>query len=387
MKDNIIIKNGEAFCKKFKQCGGCSYELPYSEELERKQQVANRLLSRFGRVEKVIGMESPERYRCKVTRVYKRAENGRLITGIFKSKSLSLVPVKDCLLEDKRLCEIAQGLCDVFSSFKIEPYDYKSGKGELKHVLLRKGLKTGEIMLCIVTKSPALKSSHALVKAVTEKYRDITTIVHNVNSSTFPLTLGKKENVLFGKGCIEDELMGVRFKISAASFMQVNPLQTVRLYSLARDMLDEGTKTLIDAYCGTGTIGLICADKTDRLIGVEQTPSAVRDARENAKRCNIENAEFICADAGTFMRELAQSGEDIDVVIMDPPRAGADKRFLDSLSQLAPKQLIYISCNMQTLARDMSILKKTGYKAVKIQPVDMFARTRHCECVCKLVSG
>lgn len=385
MKENIItLPDGRQVCQKFKQCGGCAYEISYAEQLARKQAAAEGLLGRFGKVSEIVSGES-ERYRCKVTRVYKKASNGRLICGVYKSSGNTLVPVKDCILEDKRLCEIARGLCGVFESFRLTPFDPVSGRGTLRHVLLRKGRKTGEIMLCIVTNSPVIKSPRSFANAIAGKFPDITTIVHNICTDSLPISLGSREEILLGKGYIEDELLGLRFKIGARSFMQVNPAQAERLYGLARGLLFEGTGTLLDAYCGTGTIGLICAEKAERLIGIESNSTAVSNARQNAAHNGIKNAEFICADAGKVMEQIAQEGGEIGALIMDPPRAGADRRFLDSAAKLAPEQIIYISCNMKTLARDLSILKKTGYKAQSITPVDMFPRTRHCECIVSLI--
>lgn len=385
MKNNIITENGQTRCTKFKSCGGCSYDMSYEQQTERKQQAIKHKLARFGRVSPVLTMEYPYRARCKVTRVYKRAANGHLIAGIFKSKSLGCVPVYDCMLEDKRLCRIACELAAVFESFKIQPFDFKTGKGALKHIMLRKGLKTGEILLCIVTAPHTLKSPRALAAAIEKRFPDITTIVHNECSNSMPMTLGEKEHILKGSGYIEDKLLGFRFRISAGSFMQVNPLQTEKLYSLARDMLGDDTDTLLDAYCGTGTIGLICSGMVKRLIGVEQTPSAIKDAEHNAAANGIHNADFVCADAGQFMRSLAKDGAKVDAVIMDPPRAGADRRFLESLGELAPERVIYISCSPETLARDLYRLRQLGYKAEKIQPVDMFPHTRHIECAVGLI--
>ena len=384
MKNNIIKKDGRLSCTKFKSCGGCSYKESYPEQLERKQGAIAHKLSRFGKVSKIIPCKEPYRYRCKVTRVYKRAQNGRLIAGIFKSKSGDCVPVHDCMLEDKRLCEIGFKLAEVFERLKLTPYDYNTRKGCLRHIMLRKGCKTGEILLCVVTAPKSLKAPKALGRMIEDKFPDITTIVHNECSNPMPLTLGERESVLKGRGYIEDELLGLRFKISARSFMQVNPKQTEILYSFARDMLGEGTGTLLDAYCGTGTIGLICADRAKSVLGFEKVSSAVENARQNAKDNGIENAEFVCRDAGGLLCELAQSKKIIDAVIMDPPRAGADRRFIESLISLAPQRVIYISCSPESLSRDLYLLKKGGYKAVKIQPVDMFAHTRHLECVCLL---
>ncbi|MBR1664231.1 MAG: 23S rRNA (uracil(1939)-C(5))-methyltransferase RlmD [Ruminococcus sp.] len=380
MKNNLFNENGRTRCQKFKSCGGCSYDFDYDRQLERKQQKASRLLSRFGRVERIAAMDEPYHYRTKVTRVYKRAGNGRLISGIFKSKSGGCVPVKECMLEDKRLCEIAYRLSAVFDEFNIAPFDYKTGRGTIRQVLLKKGAASGEIMLCIVTPTRDLKSRMALAGEILKRFPDVTTIVQNICKDLMPLTLGDEEVIIHGKGYITDTLLGRRFKISAKSFMQVNAVQTEKLYSYAKEFLGQAD-TLIDAYCGTGTIGLICADNVRQLYGTEIVRQAVRDAEYNAYANGIGNARFICADAKRFMAEFIHEGLKADAVILDPPRAGADRRFLESLIKLAPGKIIYISCGIDTLSRDLSILKKGGYRVQRIQPVDMFAHTVHIETV------
>ncbi len=385
MKNNIIKKNGKYTCTKFKQCGGCSYDFDYLEQIQRKQSIASARLSRFGKVKDIIAMDEPYRYRCKVSRVYRAAKNGRLIAGVFKSKSRTSVPAPDCMLEDKRLCEIAWGLGDIFTKYRIAPYDFDTKKGVLKHVMLRKGHRTGQILLCIVT-AQAIKNAKGLTSAITERFPDITTIAENISPRSAPMLMGRQETVLYGKGYIEDDILGLRFRISSTSFMQVNPTQSERLYSAARDMLGESTQSIMDAYCGTGTIGLICAGNAKKLTGVELTPAAVEDAQRNAKENGVDNAEFICADAAKYMKQLSDNGGTLDVLIVDPPRAGLDRVFIEAIDRLRPKQIIYISCSLDSLARDLSFIRKLGYKAEEIQPVDMFPHTRHIEFVVKISS-
>lgn len=384
MKNNIVTEKGRLVCTKFKSCGGCAFEQEYAEQTIRKKASVSNKLRFFGGVSRLETMADPYRYRCKVTRVYKKASNGQLISSVFKSKSGGCVPVADCMLEDKRLCEIAYDLGGVFSRFEVRPYDFETGKGCLRHIMLRKGYETGQILLCIVTQPGTLKKPVSLANEIARRFPDITTIVHNECASSMPLTLGKHEQVLTGDGCIEDRLLGLSFRISAGSFMQVNPQMTAALYAYAREQLDDNTGTLLDAYCGTGTVGLICAGKAQQVIGVEKTPSAIEDAKRNAKANGIENARFVCADATQFIEELAARGEHIDAVILDPPRAGASSRFIEAVGTLAPKQVIYISCSPDTLARDLRLFKKQGYRIGKPKCFDMFPHTRHIETVAVL---
>ena len=318
--------------------------------------------------------------------VFDRDRKGNIISGIYEEGTHRVVPVENCLIEDEKSQEIIRTIRGMLKSFKIRTYDEDTGYGLLRHVLIRRGFSTGEIMVVLVTGSPIFPSKNNFVKALRKAHPEITTVVLNVNDRQTSMVLGEREKPIFGPGFIKDRLCGCMFRISPKSFYQVNPVQTEILYQTAIDYASlTGKETVIDAYCGIGTIGLIAAKKAGKVIGVELNKDAVKDARINAKENKITNAAFYQGDAGRFMVEMAAKGEKADVVFMDPPRAGSDERFLSSVVKLSPKKVIYISCNPETLARDLKYLTKHHYKVEKIQPVDMFPFCDHCETVCELV--
>ena len=374
-------------CPKRKQCGGCQLmHLPYARQLERKQARLEQLLGRFCRVEPILGMARPYHYRGKVQAAFGTDGRGRIISGVYQSGSHRIVSVDDCLLEDETADQIIVDIRRMMPEFKMTAYDERRETGFLRHVLVRRSFSTGELMVVLVAATPRFPLQKPFLKALLERHPEITTVVLNVNDGFTPLVLGKRETVLYGPGYIEDELCSLRFRISPASFYQVNPAQTERLYETAMDFAGlTGRERVLDAYCGTGTIGLVASRRCASVAGVELNRDAVRDAIANAKRNGIKNAWFTCADAGRFMAGAAAEGEGCDVVFMDPPRAGASEEFLSALLSLAPPRVVYISCDPGTLARDLGILKKGGYRAAKIQPVDMFPHTEHIESVVKLV--
>ena len=374
-------------CPYAKKCGGCQYQgVPYPAQLKKKQNQVQNLLKKFGKVKPVIGMKDPYFYRNKVHAVFDRDRKGNIISGIYEEGTHRVVPVENCLIEDEKSQEIIRTIRGMLKSFKIRTYDEDTGYGLLRHVLIRRGFSTGEIMVVLVTGSPIFPSKNNFVKALRKAHPEITTVVLNVNDRQTSMVLGEREKPIFGPGFIKDRLCGCMFRISPKSFYQVNPVQTEILYQTAIDYAGlTGKETVIDAYCGIGTIGLIAAKKAGKVIGVELNKDAVKDARINAKENKITNAAFYQGDAGRFMVEMAAKGEKADVVFMDPPRAGSDERFLSSVVKLSPKKVIYISCNPETLARDLKYLTKHHYKVEKIQPVDMFPFCDHCETVCELV--
>ena len=291
-----------------------------------------------------------------------------------------MVPVEECLIEDKISQEIIRTIRDMLKSFKIKTYDEDTGYGLLRHVLVRRGFSTGEIMVVLVAASPIFPSKNNFVKALRKKYPQITTVVLNVNDKKTSMVLGERDIVLYGKGFIRDNLCGCSFRISPQSFYQVNPVQTEILYKTAIEYAGLGRKeTVIDAYCGIGTIGLVAAGKAKNVIGVELNPDAVHDAKINARENKITNTRFYQGDAGEFMEKMAEEGERADVVFMDPPRTGSDKKFMSSVIKLAPSRIVYISCGPESLARDLEYFTEHGYTVRKIQPVDMFSFTDHCE--------
>ncbi len=369
-------------CPHAKKCGGCQLQnLDYAEQLRFKQVKLIRLLGRFNHVDEIIGMENPERYRNKVQRAYS-SRQGKVVCGVYQSSTGKVVEVDDCMIEDELSGEIAKTVAKLLVSFKIKPYDHERKTGYFRHVLIRRGVGTDQLMAVLVTGSGVFKSKTSFVNALLKRHPEITTVVHNINDGKIRLSLGNKNEVLHGDGYIEDVLLGYRFRISPGAFYQVNPAQTEVLYSKTKEFAGlTGDETVIDAYSGTGTIGMIMADSAKRVISVELNADAVKDARVNAKLNEIRNIDLHCGDAGEFMTHLAREGKQIDVVVTDPPRAGCSKDFLRSVVKLSPKRVVYVSCNPETLARDLGYLTHYGYKAVKIQGVDMFPYTEHCETV------
>lgn len=373
-------------CSVSKKCGSCQYQgVPYKEQLAAKQKRMKKLLGKFANVKTIIGMDDPFYYRNKVHAVFDRDKKGNIICGTYEAKTHKVVPIEECMIEDKISQEIIRTIRDMLKSFRIKTYDEDTGYGLLRHVLVRRGFFTDEIMVVIVIGSPIFPSKNNFVKALRKKYPQITTVVLNVNDKKTSMVLGERDIVIYGKGYIRDTLCGCTFRISPQSFYQVNPVQTEILYKTAIEYAGLGRKeTVIDAYCGIGTIGLVAAKRAKNVIGVELNPDAVRDARINAKENKITNARFYQGDAGEFMENMAENGEHADVVFMDPPRTGSDKKFMSSVIKLNPSRIVYISCGPETLARDLEYLTKHGYDVRKIQPVDMFSFTDHCENICLL---
>ena len=368
-------------CTVSKKCGSCQYQgISYKEQLAVKQKKMNKLLKKFANVKPIIGMENPFYYRNKVHAVFDRDRKGNIICGTYEAKTHKVVPVEECLIEDKISQEIIRTIRDMLKSFKIKTYDEDTGYGLLRHVLVRRGFSTGEIMVVLVAASPIFPSKNNFVKALRKKYPQITTVVLNVNDKKTSMVLGERDIVLYGKGFIRDNLCGCSFRISPQSFYQVNPVQTEILYKTAIEYAGLGRKeTVIDAYCGIGTIGLVAAGKAKNVIGVELNPDAVHDAKINARENKITNTRFYQGDAGEFMEKMAEEGGRADVVFMDPPRTGSDKKFMSSVIKLAPSRIVYISCGPESLARDLEYFTEHGYTVRKIQPVDMFSFTDHCE--------
>ena len=373
-------------CSVSKKCGSCQYQgVPYKEQLAAKQKRMKKLLGKFANVKPIIGMDEPFYYRNKVHAVFDRDKKGNIICGTYEAKTHKVVPIEECMIEDKISQEIIRTIRDMLKSFRIKTYDEDTGYGLLRHVLVRRGFSTDEIMVVLVIGSPIFPSKNNFVKALRKKYPQITTVVLNVNDKKTSMVLGERDIVIYGKGYIRDTLCGCTFRISPQSFYQVNPVQTEILYKTAIEYAGLGRKeTVIDAYCGIGTIGLVAAKRAKNVIGVELNPDAVRDARINAKENKITNARFYQGDAGEFMENMAENGELADVVFMDPPRIGSDKKFMSSVIKLNPSRIVYISCGPETLARDLEYLTKHGYDVRKIQPVDMFSFTDHCENICLL---
>lgn len=376
----------EKKCSVSKKCGGCQYQgVLYTEQLKKKQKMEETLLKKFCKVEKIIGMKDPYYYRNKVHRTFGRDRKGNVISGTYQEGTHKIVPVEECLIEDQKCQEIIHTIRGLLKSFKIKTYDEDTGYGLLRHVMVRRGFKTGEIMVVLVLGSLIMPSKNNFVKALRKVHPEISTVVINVNDKRTSMILGDRESVIYGKGFIRDELCGCSFRISPKSFYQVNPVQTEILYQTAIDFAKlTGKEEVIDAYCGIGTIGMVAAKHAKKVLGVELNADAVRDARMNAKENKMTNIEFRQGDAGEFMVAMAEKGQKMDVVFMDPPRAGSDEKFLSSVVKLGPKKVVYISCNPVTLERDLKYMVKHKYEVKKIQPVEMFPFTEHLENVCLL---
>ena len=376
-------KNNVRICPVSRKCGGCQLmNMTYEEQLKFKQAKVVKLLSGFHRVAPIIGMDEPFYYRNKVQAAFGRTRGGEIISGVYQSSTHNIVKTDSCLIEDKKADEIILTIRKLVKSFKLTVYDERNSRGFLRHVLVKRGFSTNEIMVVLVTGTSVFPSKNAFIDELLRLHPEITTIVQNINNKFTSMVLGEKETVLFGKGYIEDVLCGYKFRISPKSFYQINPVQTEKLYNKAIEFADlKGGEKAIDAYCGIGTIGIAASRNAGEIIGCELNPDAVRDAKINAKINEIENIKFVCADAGEFMLSMKEAGEKCDVLFMDPPRAGSDKKFLSSAIHLAPERIVYISCNPETQQRDLYFLTKNGYKVKKIQPVDMFPFTSHVETV------
>ncbi len=357
-------------------------DMPYEKQLEQKQKHLEKLLKPYCHVAPIIGMENPYHYRNKVHAVFDHDKKGNPVSGVYEVNSHRVVPVENCMIEDQKADEIIGTIRGMLKSFKIRTYDEDTGYGLLRHVLIRRGFATGEVMVVLVTASPIFPSKNNFVKALREKHSEITTIIQNVNGRDTSMVLGDKEHVLYGKGYIEDILCGCRFHISSKSFYQVNPVQTEILYNKAIEAAGlTGKERVVDAYCGIGTIGIVASKYAKEVIGVEQNRDAVRDAVENAKINGIKNVKFFCNDAGKFMVNMAEDGEHVDVVFMDPPRSGSTEEFIDSVVKVKAERVVYVSCGPETLARDLEYFRKKGYEAKMGWGVDLFPATEHVETV------
>lgn len=379
----------KSLCPHFKTCGGCQYlDMPYEKQLEHKKKEVSDLLRPFCRVEEIIGMDDPFHYRNKVHAVMARDRKGRIISGVYKEGTHTVLPVETCLIENKKADEIIGTIRELLPSFKMKVFDEDTGYGFLRHVLVRTAHATGEIMVVLITASPVFPSKNNFVKALRKVHPEITTVVQNVNGRDTSMVLGEKEHVLYGPGFIVDVLCGKKFRISSKSFYQINPVQTEKLYNLAIEAAGlTGKETVVDAYCGIGTIGIVAASAAKEVIGVELNKDAVRDAVTNAKANGEKNIRFYNNDAGKFMVQMASQNAHADVVFMDPPRSGSTEEFMDAVAILNPDRVVYVSCNPETLARDLAYFKKKGYRAEKAWAVDQFPATGHVETVVLLSKG
>ena len=373
-------------CPVASRCGGCQLgHMSYPEQLRFKQRQVEALLSPFCPVAPIRGMENPYHYRNKVHAVLAVDKRGLPVSGVYEAGTHRVVPVRRCLIEDRRADAVIQTIVGLLPRYRLRIYNEYTHRGFLRHIVIRTAQHTGQMMVVLVATGLEFPGGKAFVADLKAAHPEITTIVLNENNRRTSMVLGTRERVLDGLGYLEDTLCGCTFRISPQAFYQVNARQCEVLYRTAIDLMGlTGRETLLDAYCGTGTIGLCAAKDAARLIGVELNAQAVRDARENARRNGIANATFRCEDAGRFMARLAEQGERPDVVCMDPPRAGSDERFLSALLAMGPARIVYVSCCPETLARDVARLTAGGYRAERAVPVDMFPNTEHIETVVML---
>lgn len=381
-KNNVKKSPPQNQCPYYKKCGGCSLQnMDYERQLKFKQSIVNRLLGGFCRVGKIAGMENPTHYRNKAQASFLNLR-GKIVSGVYQSATRKTVPVDNCMIQNSDSNKIIAEITRLAASFKIKAYDPKTQTGIQRHVLVRRGFATGEIMVVLVVYEDALKNERSFINAILGHCPEITTLLINVSKDQRALVLGGESRIVHGSGKIMDILCGKKFILSPHSFYQVNPVQTQLLYETAISFAGlTGEQTVIDAYCGIGTIGIVASSAAKRVIGADSNAAAICDARENARLNGIENIEFYPCDAGEFMEQFARAGERADVLFMDPPRAGSSRKFLACAIALAPEKIVYISCNPETLRRDLFILTRHGYQVKKIKPVDMFPYTEHVECV------
>lgn len=379
-------------CPCARQCGGCQIQaLSYASQLKFKEEKVRSCLERIGGFERIplqpiIGMESPYRYRNKAQFPIGRGKDGRPVAGFYAGRTHTIIPQEDCVLgirENQSILEVILGFMEEYS---IPAYREEDGTGLVRHVLIRSGFATRELMVCLVINGEALPKAQVLV----ERLKDIAGIASislNINTARTNVILGDRVEVLWGKPYIEDVLDGVRYQISPLSFYQVNPIQTRELYRKALQYAGlHGTETVWDLYCGIGTISLFLAGQAGHVYGVEIVPPAIEDARKNAQLNGIENAEFFVGKAEEILpRKYQEEQISADVIVVDPPRKGCDSAVLETMLQIRPKRIVYISCDPATLARDLKILCQGRYKLQKVQPVDMFPHTTHVETVCLLL--
>lgn len=389
----VSSKRVKPVCPIYNKCGGCSLlHIDYSEQLKMKKELVENLFfetyNRYYNVNDCLGMKDPSHYRNKNQIVFKNVKGGkcRIASGFYEENTHNVVSFDTCYIQDEISDKIVGTIKELMLKMHYNAYDEDKRTGLIRHVMIKRSVATKEIMVVIVTGSEIFPGCQNFVKALIARYKDISTIIQNVNNKKTSAVLGDKEKVIYGKGFIYDILLGKKFKISAKSFYQVNSSQCAVLYSQALECAAlNKNEVLLDAYCGVGTIGIIASDKVKKVIGVELVKDAVNDAITNAKMNNIKNIHFFCDDASNFMKNLVQKKEQVDVVVMDPPRKGSDERFLNAVIKLSPKKIIYISCDPRTQVIDLKHLLNNNYVIKEIQPVDMFPHTQAIENIVLLI--
>ena len=372
----------EMKCPYFSLCGGCNkLDKSYEEEIKEKEEYIKKLFDSIGYKKpiEVVKAEDPYHYRNKVMMAFKLSKTKKVVSGIYEEASHKIVTVDDCLIQSEEINRVLKSVNIALSKNKIKPF---INGGVVKHVLVRHAIKTNEVMVVIVTPTELFPGRNNFVKDLLKLEPKITTIVQNIQSRDTSIVLGTKERVLYGKGFIIDELCGLKFKLSPRSFFQINPQQTEKLYSIAMEFANLRTgNTVIDAYSGIGTIGMVASRTCGKVICVENNPDAVSDAKFNAKFNNITNINFYLDDSTKFINDLAKNKIKADCVILDPPRTGTTYNFISALAKMGVKRIVYVSCGPETLIRDLKMFKDFGYEIKNVKCVDMFSRTEHVESV------
>lgn len=379
----------EPLCPYAGKCGGCSLQhLSYKGQLKYKKQKIKDNLERIGKIQakvhETIGMEKPQRYRNKAQFPVGMVE-GKTVTGFYTPRSHDIIPIESCMIQHEISDNIATIIRNWIKEYGIYVYDEKRGKGLIRHIVTRVAFKTGEVMAVIVINGKNIPCKKQLIHALKKDIKGLKSVVLNINTKRTNVIMGEKNITIYGSDNIIDYINDIKFEISPLSFFQVNPVQTEVLYGKALEYADlSRNETVIDVYCGIGTISLFAAQKASFVYGIEVIEQAVEDAKRNARINGIKNVEFISGEAEKIMPELADKGIKADVIIMDPPRKGCNISVLEALVKMNPEKIVYVSCNPSTLARDLKYLEDNSYKTIEVQPVDMFPFTYHVECVVNL---
>ena len=385
-----LDRNSEVDCSTYKRCGGCNLRhVKYTKTLEIKRNIVQNLVNKSLKdkitVKETIGMESPFYYRNKAQFPVGIDKKEDPIIGVFANRTHEIIPINECQIQTKEAQEIAKDICEFVKNNNISIYNEKKQKGTLRHIIVKTGLKTNEIMCILVVNNPDIPKEDELVQYLTSKFSNIKTIVKNINNKNTNVILGSENINLYGDGYIFDKLENYTFKISPLSFYQINPIQTEKLYNIALQGANlTGKEVVFDLYCGIGTIGIFMANKAKKIYGIEIVEEAIRDAIENCKINNITNAEYLAGDTEKLLTDLIENRKiKPDVIVVDPPRKGLDNKTVENILKIKPNRVVYVSCNPATLMRDLSKLE-SKYKIKEIQPVDMFPFTSHVECVAVL---
>ncbi len=384
---NNSLGRVEPPCGNFEKCGGCSLmHMNYKAQMEFKTDLVKETLKRIGKLEEVkvndtIGMDNPHNYRNKV-QFPVALKDGKPVMGFYERRSHNVADGSSCLIQDESSSLVRQVVLEFLSTNKISIYDEKTGSGLLRHVMVRKGFKTSEVMVVLVINGDSIPNSDKLIENLKDNIGGLTSVFLNINKRNTNIILGEKNKKLFGRDTITDYIGRFKFDISPLSFFQVNPVQTEVLYGKALEFAGlGGNETVFDLYCGIGTISLFLSEKAKQVYGIEVVEDAIKDAKKNATANGVDNTEFIAGEAERVIPQMYEKGIRADVVVVDPPRKGCEQVVLETMVKMQPERIVYVSCNPSTLARDLNYLTENGYRVEEVQPVDMFPHTAHVECV------